>query len=92
MLSSRSKISPLPNSSQDKICIDRVLSTAGKQTKLLYPHQYPLQELGEAPKVEYNNTDGVPRVTNSYLYVSPRDAQELTIFYRGVSLVLFDHF
>ncbi|KAL5258851.1 hypothetical protein ACHWQZ_G009352 [Mnemiopsis leidyi] len=57
-------------------------SLAGKQTKLLYPHQYPLQELGESLKVENNSTDGVPRVTNSYLYVSPRDAQELTVYYR----------
>ncbi|XP_063679933.1 uncharacterized protein LOC134815341 isoform X3 [Bolinopsis microptera] len=57
-------------------------SLAGKHTKVLYPHQYPLQELGEAPKVEMNSNDGLPRVTNSYLYVSPRDAQELTIFYR----------
>lgn len=67
----------------------RLSPTAGKQTKALYPHQYPLQELGEALKVDTHSTDGVPRVTNSYLYVSPRDAQELTIYYRAVSRNFF---
>eukprot|EP00116_Pleurobrachia_bachei_P000403 sb/3460665/ len=58
------------------------IPTHRKETKALLPCQYPLQELGPNPKVDVNNVDGIPRVTNSYLYVSPRDAQELTVYYR----------